>query len=188
MLIVVCSGNTAVIQGSLEFYHKSEFLVPSNTIVSIIKLPFPLPFTSPNIKSREKGQINRPSQTSFPSLIARLKNLRRTLKKKITLRNEKNKKIQTCRNNLEGEEEEGRRLIGIRRVDRIKNSLSPRRGKKRNEGGDEHDRLLGRVTKKKGDVGEERKEGKKERRRRRGGSRTKVWKTGPFCVLRALEG
>lgn len=73
-------------------------------------------------------------------------------------------------------------------MDRIKNSLSPRRGKKRNEGGDEHDRLLGRVTKKKGDVGEERKEGKKERRRRRGGSRTKVWKTGPFCVLRALEG
>lgn len=143
MLIVVCSGNTAVIQGSLEFYHKSEFLVPSNTIVSIIKLPFPLPFTSPNIKSREKGQINRSSsQTSFPSLIWRLKILRRMLKKKITVRNEKNKKIQTweTRNNLEEEEEEeGQRLIGIRRVDRIKNSLSPRRGKKRNEGGDEHD-------------------------------------------------
>ena len=56
-------------------------------------------------------------------------------------------------------------------MDRIKNSLSPRRGKKRNEGGDEHDRLLGRVTKKKGDVGEERrrergKKGKKEERRK----------------------
>lgn len=62
----------------------------------------------------------------------------------------------------------GQWLIGIRRVDRIKNSLSPRRGKKRNEGGDEH------VTKKKGELlgGEgkrgrgKKKKGKKKKRRK----------------------
>lgn len=34
----------------------------------------------------------------------------------------------------------------------------------------------------------EEEEKRRKERRRRGGSRTKVWKTGPFCVLRALEG
>lgn len=35
---------------------------------------------------------------------------------------------------------------------------------------------------------EREEEEKRRKERRRGGSRTKVWKTGPFCVLRALEG
>lgn len=35
---------------------------------------------------------------------------------------------------------------------------------------------------------EEEEKRRKERIKEGGGSRTKVWKTGPFCVLRALEG
>lgn len=76
----------------------------------------------------------------------------------------------------------GQRLIGIRRVDRIKNSLSPRRGKKRNEGGDEH------VTKKKGELlgGEGKEEGKRGRGKKKKGKKKERRKSDQGLEDRAV--